>query len=208
MRKSSLCSLQCSASWKAYFSEANYRCRTLHAFLIQWHNPVHFPCFFYTLQNTNLRMSTQCSIIVLSCDIIILLLYNCRHFTIYLVSKIHSSQLYPASRYDEISIEKKRIIYCHASQSILLGGRQNLGKRLLFALGCCWSHFNYYGKAWNGKNIHIWKCENFLSLDMKNILLFGYPLAMFDTLPRKNLLLPPKQRFQFSPFGPFSWWIL
>ena len=40
------------------------------------------------------------------------------------------------------------------------------------------------------KNIHIWKCENFLSLDMKNILLFGYPLAMFDTLPRKNVLCP------------------
>ena len=29
------------------------------------------------------------------------------------------------------------------------------------------------------KNIHIWKYENFLSLNMKNILLFGYPLAMF-----------------------------
>ena len=32
------------------------------------------------------------------------------------------------------------------------------------------------------KNIHIWKCKNFLSLDMKNILLFGYPQAMFAPL--------------------------
>ena len=39
------------------------------------------------------------------------------------------------------------------------------------------------------KNIYTWKWENFLSLDMKNILLFGYPLAMCDKLPgEKNIM--------------------
>ena len=31
------------------------------------------------------------------------------------------------------------------------------------------------------KNVHIWKCENFLSLDMKNILLFGLNWALKNT---------------------------
>ena len=40
------------------------------------------------------------------------------------------------------------------------------------------------------KNIHILKFENFLLLDMKIFLQLGYPLALFDTLSRKNSLCP------------------